>query len=197
MTDRELRKIAKRVTSQRVGFQRVDKWGSLKPLKKGQVIKPDALVALTSRSELTKMDEGWLLAGEHHLKEGDVVGIPEEGDVVGILGPDPAKPIAATLTNLCHFLLHLFLPRCDRQIVERDLEEQFEEEASDLRLGPRQARLLYCKRVTDNVLAYTWGRLPKRGRITIVSLITAWVLKSFGLVPMLAILKDLGVLPWK
>jgi hypothetical protein len=79
--------------------------------------------------------------------------------------------------------------------VERDLEEQFEEEASDPRLGLRQARLLYCKRVADNVLAYTWGRLPKRIRIITLSSITAAVLKSLGLVPTLAALK--GVLPWK
>jgi hypothetical protein len=89
------------------------------------------------------------------------------------------------------------LCRGDRQIVERDLEEQLEEEASDLRLGPRQARLLYCKRVADNVLAYTWGRLPKRVRTIILSSITAAILKSFGLLPTLATLKDLGVLPWK
>jgi hypothetical protein len=99
--------------------------------------------------------------------------------------------------NLGHFLLHFFVPRSDRQIVERDLEEQFEEEASDPRLGLRQARMLYCKRVADNVLAYTWGRLPKRVRTIILSSITGWVLKTFGLLPTLAALKDLGVLPWK
>jgi hypothetical protein len=99
--------------------------------------------------------------------------------------------------GFAHLLLHLFLPRCDRELTERDLEEQLEDELQDPLIGLRWARLLYCKRVADNILAYTWGQLPKRVRTIIVSAIAAGLLKSLGLLPTLAELKSLGLLLWK
>jgi hypothetical protein len=186
MTDRKLLKIAKRLQ------------------KKGLPISADKLRLMSQTASemdlLLQRQARFVRQVEAARAEAAVIPPPailELQEAIDAVLASHAKPIDATLANLCHFLLHLLVPRCDRQIVERDLEEQFEEEASDLRLGPRQARILYCKRVTDNVLAYTWGRLSKRVRTVIVSSITGWVLKSFGLLPTLAALKDLGVLPWK
>src|SRR5579871_4028595 len=49
------------------------------------------------------------------------------------------QPTAAT-PAFPHFMLHLLLPRCDRALVERDLDEQFEAEKEDPLLGPRCAK---------------------------------------------------------
>jgi hypothetical protein len=184
MTDRELRKIAKRL--QKVGLLSGSETGLF-------------TLWLKTRSEISEMDLTDLSIGKWDAtKMGESLRVfrleeycKSEAAMLAAWA-SPARPIDAPITNFCHLLLHFVVPRSERPFVERDLEQQFYEEASDSRLGLRRARFLYCKRViADNVLAwYIWGRLPKRVRIIILSLITAAVLKSFGLLPTLATLKQ-------
>ena len=100
----------------------------------------------------------------------------------------------SNLPSLTYFLLHFFLPRRDREIVERHLEDQFQDEAFDPLLGDTRARMLYRQRAAEAILWYGWELLPKRLRHAITATLIAWCLKTLGLLPTLDALRNLGSL---
>jgi hypothetical protein len=48
-------------------------------------------------------------------------------------------------------LLHLCIPRDHRDVIERDLEEQYVDDIENPRLGPKFAKLYYWLRTLGNV----------------------------------------------
>ena len=109
-------------------------------------------------------------------------------DLAGPPNKTAAQPTdAPAVPNFAYFLLHLFLPRQDRAVVLRDLEEQFEEEAHDPRLGPGSAKLFYCTRTIANLAWYAWdGALRRPTKRTAIVAAALALLKKLGVISAIA-----------
>ena len=81
------------------------------------------------------------------------------GSKIEKLFANRAKVPTSPLRNAT-LLLDLFLSgEENRQVIARDLEEQFNQEASDSSLGPKLARVRYWRRVIVNITRVACSQL--------------------------------------